>query len=317
MRRRYLPLNALRTFEAAARQLSFTFAAEELSVTQSAVSHQIRTLETALGTPLFRRLPRGLLLTDAGQTLLPVVRNAFDELTAALDRLKTADQGGTLTVSVMPSFAAKWLVPRLSRFHAAYPAIDLRISANERLADLARDSIDVAVRFGDGAWSGLRCERMFGESVTPMCTPALARTLAGPRDLARVTLLHEEMLPLGRFPDWASWLRAAGVTGVDASRGPRFSHTHLMLQAAIDGHGVALGQTLLAADDLAAGRLVEPFSLRLATGFSYWLVSLPAAAESPKIGAFRAWIEAETATGEGTEQQPAHMADARDETATG
>lgn len=294
MRRRHLPLNALRTFEAAARQLSFTFAAEELRVTQGAISHQIKTLEATLGTPLFRRLPRGLLLTDAGQTLLPVVRNAFDDLATALDRLQTVEHTGTLTVSVMPSFAAKWLVPRLSRFHAMHPDIDLRISANERLVDFARDSIDVAVRFGDGSWPALRCERMFGESVTPMCSPALAKSLAEPADLARVTLLHEDMLPLGRFPTWACWLDAAGVSGVDASRGPRFSHTHLMLQAAIDSHGIALGQTLLAADDLEAGRLVEPFPLRLATGFAYWLVSRPTVTEPRKIQAFRAWVEAET-----------------------
>jgi LysR family glycine cleavage system transcriptional activator len=294
MRRRYLPLNALRTFEAAARQLSFTSAAEELNVTQSAISHQIRTLETALGRPLFRRLPRRLLLTDAGQTLLPVVRNAFDELTMALDRLRSTEHGGTLTVSVMPSFAAKWLVPRLSRFHAVHPDIDLRISANERIVDFTRDTIDVAVRFGDGSWPGLRCERMFGERVTPMCTPALAKMLKQPADLAIVTLLHEDMQPLGRFPGWVSWLDAAGVSGIDAARGPRFSHTHLMLQAAIDGHGVALGQTLLATDDLAAGRLVAPFALRLPTGFAYWLVSLPATAELPKIQAFRDWIRAET-----------------------
>ncbi|MFO1129370.1 MAG: transcriptional regulator GcvA [Rhodospirillales bacterium] len=294
MRRNQIPFNALRTFEAAARRLSFTSAAEELAVTQSAVSHQIRALEVTLGVPLFRRLPRGLRLTDAGQRLLPVVRGAFDDLSAAMDRLRSVECGNTLTVSVMPSFAVKWLVPRISRFQADHPDIDLRISASERLADFSRDSIDVAVRFGDGTWPGLYCERLFGEQVTPMCAPAVAKGITRPADLAGVTLLHEEMLPLGRFPTWVSWLDAAGVRGVDPSRGPHFSHTHLMLQAAIDGHGVALGQTLLAMDDLLAGILVQPFALRLPTGYAYWLVSPVATADLPKIQAFRAWVKAET-----------------------
>lgn len=215
MRRNQIPFNALRTFEAAARRLSFTSAAEELAVTQSAVSHQIRALEVTLGVPLFRRLPRGLRLTDAGQRLLPVVRGAFDDLSAAMDRLRSVECGNTLTVSVMPSFAVKWLVPRISRFQADHPDIDLRISASERLADFSRDSIDVAVRFGDGTWPGLYCERLFGEQVTPMCAPAVAKGITRPADLAGVTLLHEEMLPLGRFPTWVSWLDAAGVRGVD------------------------------------------------------------------------------------------------------
>jgi LysR family glycine cleavage system transcriptional activator len=297
--RRQLPLNGLRAFEAAARHLSFTQAADELGVTQAAISHQIRGLEDTLGLALFRRLNRGLLLTDAGQTLLPAVRAALDGLAAALDRLRRPEPGGSLTVSVMPSFAVKWLVPRLSRFHQAHPDIDLRISANERLVDFARDAIDVAVRFGRGNWPGVAIERIAGESVAPLCTPALAAALARPADLASMTLLHEEMRPLGTFPDWATWLAAARVTGVDAGRGPRFSHTHLMLQAAIDGHGIALGQTLLAYDDLAAGRLVEPFRLRLPTGLAYHLVTPPVAAEPVKIKAFRAWVLAEMA----------HMAD--------
>jgi LysR family glycine cleavage system transcriptional activator len=293
--RRHLPLNGLRAFEAAARHLSFTLAADELGVTQAAISHQIRGLEDTLGIGLFRRLNRGLLLTDAGQVLLPAVRTALDGLAAALDRLERTDPGGSLTVSVMPSFAVKWLVPRLSRFHARHPDIDLRISANERLVDFARDAIDVAIRFGRGDWPGLACQRIAGESVAPMCAPALASQLTTPDDLAAVTLLHEEMRPLGGFPDWRTWLDAAGATTVEAGRGPRFSHTHLMLQAAIDGHGVALGQTLLAAEDIAAGRLVEPFRLRLPTGLAYYLAAPPAAAEQAKIKAFRAWVVAEMA----------------------
>lgn len=292
--RRHLPLNGLRAFEAAARHLSFTLAAAELGVTQAAISHQIRGLEDTLGVGLFRRLNRGLLLTDAGQTLLPAVRAALDGLAAALDRLERPDAAGSLTVSVMPSFAVKWLVPRLSRFHASHPDIDLRISANERLVDFARDGIDVAIRFGRGSWPGVASQWIAGESVAPMCAPAVAATLRTADDLAQVTLLHEEMRPLGRFPDWRTWL-AAAAGDVDAGRGPRFSHTHLMLQAAIDGHGVALGQTLLAADDLAAGRLVEPYRLRLPTGLAYHLATPPIAAEQAKIKAFRTWVLAEMA----------------------
>jgi LysR family glycine cleavage system transcriptional activator len=292
------PLNALRAFEAAARHLSFTRAAEELHVTQAAISHQIKALEDHLGMPLFRRLNRALLLTDEGQTLYPAVRDAFHALAEATARLRASEHAGTLTVSTLPSFAVKWLVPRISRFQDRYADIDLRISANERMVDFARDGIDIAIRFGSGAWSGVRCERLADETVTPFCSPALLRYLKGPRDLAHVTLLHEEMLPLPNFPTWATWLAAAGLEPfVDATRGIRFSHTHMMLQATIDGRGVALGQGLLAADDVAAGRLVAPFDVVLPTGYAYYLVYPTAAAERAKIRSFRSWITAEMASG--------------------
>jgi LysR family transcriptional regulator, glycine cleavage system transcriptional activator len=293
MSRRLPPLNALRAFEAAARHLSFTRAASELNVTQAAISHQIKTLEDHLGTSLFRRLNRALMLTEAGQALFPAVRDALDGLTEATARLRAREAGGTLTVSTLPSFAVKWLVPRMSHFQDRHPGIDLRISAKEYLADFARDGIDVAIRFGRGDWPGLHVEWMADEALLPVCSPALLPDLRNLGDLAHATLLHEEMLPLGTFPTWESWLRAAGVEGVDASRGPRFSHTHLMLQAAMDGRGVALGQALIVADDLAAGRLVAPFQFRLPTGFGYFVVCPPAAADRPKIKAFREWVMAE------------------------
>jgi LysR family glycine cleavage system transcriptional activator len=289
-------LNALRAFEAAARHLSFSRAAAELKVTQAAISHQIKALEEDLGLPLFRRLNRSLLLTDEGQSLYPAVRDAFQLLSDATARLKKHDRTGTLTVSTLPSFAVKWLVPRISHFQDRHPDIDLRISANERLVDFSRDGIDVSIRFGAGSWPGVQCDKLADESVTPYCSPTLLADLKEPLDLAHVTLLHEEMLPIPAFPTWADWLAAAGLAHVvDASRGLRFSHTHMMLQAAIDGRGVALGQRLLAADDVAAGRLVAPFDLVLPTGNAYYLVTAPAATARPKISAFRAWMLAEMA----------------------
>ncbi len=290
-----LPLNGLRAFEAAARYLSFTRAAEDLHVTQAAISHQVRGLEQRLGVPLFRRFNRALMLTDAGQRLYPAVRDALDRLAAAVDGLRDREAAGPLTVSVLPSFAAKWLVPRLGHFRTRHPEIDLRITASEAITDLARDAVDVGLRFGDGTWSGVRAERVLEEELTPVCTPQVAAQLRRPEDLSRVPLLHESMDPLSRFPRWADWLRAAGVDGIDTSRGLHFSHTHIMLQAAIDGAGVGLGQMTLAADDVAAGRLVTPFSLRLPAGYAYYLVTVPAAAERPKIGAFRDWILTEMA----------------------
>jgi LysR family transcriptional regulator, glycine cleavage system transcriptional activator len=295
MSRRLPPLNALRAFEAAARHLSFTRAAADLSVTQAAISHQIKSLEEHLGLPLFRRLNRALMLTEAGQTLFPAVRDALDGLAQATDRLRERESGGTLTVSTLPSFAVKWLVPRMSRFQDRHPDIDLRISAKEHLVDFARDDIDVAIRFGAGTWSGLTAEWLAEEVLTPVCSPALLPGLRCPADLTHATLLHEDMLPLAGFPTWETWLTAAGVGGVDAHRGPRFSHTHLMLQAAMAGRGVACGLLLFAGDDLAAGRLVEPFDFRLPTRFSYYLVFPPAAADRPKIRAFREWVKSEIA----------------------
>jgi LysR family glycine cleavage system transcriptional activator len=294
--RRLPPLNALRAFEAAARHLSFTRAAMELNVTQAAISHQIRTLEEHFGLPLFRRLNRALLLTEEGQTLFPAVRDALDGLAEGSARLRARESAGTLTVSTLPSFAVKWLVPRMSHFQDRHPGIDLRISAKEYLVDFARDGIDVAIRFGAGSWPGVHAEWLADEALTPVCSPALLPGLQHPGDLAHATLLHEDMLPLRGFPTWETWLAAVGVEGVDPLRGPRFSHTHLMLQAAMDGRGVAMGLMLITADDLAAGRLVEPFTFRLASGFGYYLIYPPATAERPKTRAFSEWVMEEMAS---------------------
>ena len=292
MSRRLPPLNALRAFEAAARHLSFTRAAAELHVTQTAISHQIKALEERLGVRLFRRLPRGLLLTEAAQRLLPPVRDAFDQIAAATERLAVSGSGATLTVSVLPSFAAKWLVPRLGRFRAAHPDLDLRISSSSELVDFARDDVDVGIRMGSGVYPGLRVERLFGEALVPVCSPVLREgphPLRRPEDLARHVLLHDE-----DYAGWELWLRLAGVPGVPARRGPVFTDSGVVVQAAAEGQGVALARRVLAAGDLAAGRLIQPFDVSIPHDLAYYLVCPEATAEQPKIAAFRDWLLAES-----------------------
>lgn len=289
MSRRLPPLNALRAFEAAARHLSFTRAAEELHVTQTAISHQIRGLEEHLGIRLFRRFARGLVLTEEAQLFLPPVRDAFEQIAGATARLAKEQTGGVLTVSILPSFAAKWLVPRIGRFRTAHPEIDLRISASTALVDFARDDVDVAIRCGPGHYPGLRIDRLFGETIAPVCSPELRMRPPGlsvPDDLRHHTLLHDH----DDVDGWRVWLELAGVAGVDPSRGPGFDDASMMLQAAIDGQGVALGRSALVAADIAAGRLIRPFEQSRPFRFAYWLVCPLASADRPKIAAFRGWI---------------------------
>ncbi len=288
MARRLPPLNALRAFEAAARHLSFTRAAQELNVTQAAVSHQVKALEARLGLVLFRRLNRALILTEDGQAYLPPVRDAFDAIAQATRRLEARQSGGVLTVSTMDSFAAAWLVPRLGRFRAAHGHIDVRITITDRLVDFAHDDVDLAIRYGRGHYPGLSVVRLLTEDIFPVCSPALLRgdnPLASPADLRHHTLLHDDMRE-----DWRMWLMAAAVADVDPTRGPAFTHSHLVLQAAADGQGVALGRGALVAHDLAAGTLVKPFDISLAADYAYYVVTPTAAAEQPKITAFRDWL---------------------------
>ncbi|MEE8533201.1 MAG: transcriptional regulator GcvA [Alphaproteobacteria bacterium] len=293
MARRLPPLNALRAFEAAARHLSFTHAAEELNVTQAAISHQVKALEERLGVQLFRRLNRALLLTDAGQAYLPPVRDAFDRLDEATERLFSHDSRGALTVSVLPSVAAKWLVPRLGRFRESHPDIDVRIDANMHLTDFSREDVDVALRYGGGKWPGLRADRLMTEDFFPVCSPALLEgpvPLRTPEDLRHHTLLHDD-----NRTDWTVWFLAAGIEGGDPTRGPGFTDSSLVLQAAAEGQGVALGRSALAAVDLAAGRLVKPFDISLPATFAYYLVCPETTAERPKVVAFREWLFGEVA----------------------
>ncbi|MGH6904283.1 MAG: transcriptional regulator GcvA [Geminicoccaceae bacterium] len=293
MTRRLPPLSALRAFEAAARHLSFTRAAGELHVTQTAISHQIRGLEEHLGVRLFRRLPRGLLLTEEGQAYLPAVRDAFDQIDAATAELIAARAGGPLTASMLPSFAARWLVPRLGRFRSAHPEIDLRISASVHLVDFAREDVDIAIRMGRGHYPGLRVDRLFGEALIPVCSPALldgSRPLRRPEDLRHHVLLHDD-----DYTGWRLWLELAGVAGVDPRRGLTFSDSGMVVQAATEGQGVALARVALAAWDLAAGRLIRPFEVSIARDLAYYLVCPEASAERPRIAAVRAWLLAEAA----------------------
>jgi LysR family glycine cleavage system transcriptional activator len=291
--RRLPPLNALRAFEAAARHLSFTRAAAELNVTQTAISHQIRALEERLGVRLFRRLPRGLLLTEEAQRYLPPVRDAFDQIALATERLTAAGASATLTVSVLPSFAGKWLVPRLGRFRVAHPDLDLRISASSDLVDFARDDVDVGIRMGRGDYPGLRVDRLFGEALVPVCSPALLQgehSLRRPEDLRHHLLLHDD-----DYSGWELWLALVGVAGVDARRGPLFTDSAMVVQAAAEGQGVALARRQLAAGDLAAGRLIQPFEVTIPHDLAYFLVCPAATAGQPKIAAFRDWLLAEAA----------------------
>ncbi len=297
MPQRLPPLNALRAFEAAGRHLSITKAAEELHVTPAAVSHQVKALEDYLGQPLFRRLNRQLLLTDAGQLCLPGVRDGFERLAEAMARLDERKGNSVLAVSVAPSFAAKWLVPRLERFTRAHPNLDVRISPSMELSDFRGDQIDIAVRFGFGDYSGLVVDKLIDESVVPLCSPALMageHPLETPDDLRHHSLLHDESIQFdSTTPDWAMWLKAAGVSGVDASRGAHFSYADHAIQAAINGAGVVLGRHSLAAADIAAGHLVMPFALCLPLAPAYYVVLPEAALERSNVAAFRDWLLAE------------------------
>lgn len=292
------PLNALRAFSAASRHLSFTKAANELNVTQAAVSHQIKTLEDWLGVPLFRRQNRQLFLTDAGQAYRPVVRDAFEAIAAATERLTRVERSGALTVSVFTSFAAKWLLPRLGRFTTRHPDIEVRLSINDAIADPTQDGYDVGIRYGRGNWPRVIAERFLTEQIFVVCSPKLLdgpNPLRTPADLAKQTLLHDD-LP----EDWGSWLKAAGVE-MQVKRGLEFNHSEMVLQAAADGLGVALGRSALVADDLAAGRLVKPFDLALPADGAYWIVYADGDAERPRVQAFRDWVfeEADSSPREG------------------
>jgi LysR family glycine cleavage system transcriptional activator len=298
MPRRLPPLNALRAFEAAARHRSFTRAAEELHVTQAAISHQVKQLEDWLGRKLFERNGHLLALTAEGKSYLPELTGALDSLAAATARLSDTALAGPLRISVLPSFASKWLMPRLGRFRAAHPEIDLQVSSSAELCDFSKGDIDLGIRSGLGRWPGLRADLVAREWLAPLCSPALLETgppLDTPADLRFHTLLHDQPADL-----WPRWLDAAGVTEVDARPGPGFTDSSLVLQAAIDGHGVALGRLFLAADDIADRRLVQPFAKALPNDYSYWIVYPKAAAGKPRTAAFRDWVLAEAAASTAT-----------------
>jgi LysR family glycine cleavage system transcriptional activator len=288
------PLNALRAFVVAAKHLSFSKAAAELFVTPAAVSQQVRQLEEHLGCALFRRGPRNLMLTDEGQACLPGLNAAFEGLAQALAEIDAAGARGALTVSVAPSFAAKWLVPRLERFAAAYPDISVRVSASVGLTDFEADAIDCAIRYGAGGYAGLHAEHLLDERVVPVASPSL---LEGPArlesagDLSHFTLLHDDSPDLDpSCPTWTMWLRAAGAPQIDAQRGLHFNTSSLVIEAAIAGQGVALAKERLAEGDLAAGRLVPVFAASQPLTFAYWFVCPPEKLSLAKVQAFRTWL---------------------------
>jgi LysR family glycine cleavage system transcriptional activator len=295
-RRRLPPLNALRAFESAARHLNFSRAAEELSVTPGAVSQQIQNLEDYVGVALFKRTPKGLLLTDPAQTALPALREAFDRLAEAASMLTAAVDGRRLTVSVAPSFAAKWLVPRLGRFEALHPQVDVWVSAGMELVDFNSGEIDIAIRYGAGRYPGLEVIRLMQETVIAVASPELlaVQPLDELSDLANQVLLHDGSPDADEScPDWTMWLAARGVKGVDGARGPRFNQSSLVIEAAVGGRGIALAKRTLAQADLDAGRLVAPFQIATAVDFAYYVVHPKAKGRLPQVKAFVAWLTAE------------------------
>ncbi len=296
MARRLPPLNALRAFEAVSRHLSITQAAEELGVTPGAVSQSVKALEDYLGRPLLNRTPRGLVLTEAAEAALPALIEGFDRLAEGAKRLAGPERGGRLTVSVAPSFAAKWLAPRLADFALQHQDLDIQIHASMGLANFDSEGVDLAIRYGAGKWHGVEAKLLMHEEVTPVCAQRLGDEIATPADLAKFTLIHDDSsLNDESCPDWTMWLKAAGVTNVDASRGPRFNQSNLALEAAASGRGVVLAKRALAQNDLESGRLIAPFAMRTPIEFAYYLVHPPGRARSKPARAFINWVTAQAA----------------------
>lgn len=289
--RRIPPLGALRAFEAGARHLSFTRAATELCVTQAAISHQVRQLEDWLGVSLFDRRGHALTLTAKGAAYLRELTPVFDRLSEATTRLYEREPG-PLRITVLPAFASCWLLPRLEGFRRLHPDIELHLTSSAVLWDFLDDRFDLGIRSGLGRWTGLKADQLAQEMLSPVCTPALARKLRSPSDLRKVRLIHDTPKD-----GWRRWLELAGVEGVDAEAGPAFNDAGLVLQAARQGQGVALGRLTLASDDLKAGRLVQPFAKALPNDYSYWLVCPRPLAGRRDVATFRTWLLSEVTQG--------------------
>ncbi len=281
-----LPLNALRAFEASARHSSFTRAGLELCVSQAAISHHIKALETRLGVTLFRRLPRGLALTDEGAALVPALTEGFDRIGATLELFASGRYRELLNVGVVGTFAAGWLLPRLPGFERDHPGIDLRLMTNNNRVDLAGDGLDCAIRFGDGAWHATEAALIMRAPLTPLCAPVVARRLETPEDLRRETLLRSY-----RPDEWPLWFAAAGVAP-PAVHGPIFDSSPTMALAAAAGAGAALLPPAMFESALTAERLVRPFEIEIDAG-AYWLTRLRSRSETSAMRAFRTWLVAE------------------------
>jgi LysR family transcriptional regulator of beta-lactamase len=278
-----LPLNALRAFEAAARHESFTRAGLELHVTQAAVSHQVKSLEDILGVPLFRRLPRGLALTEEGEALLPVLTDGLRRIANTLDRFEGGRLREVLTLGAVGTFVTGWLLARLPQFRAAHPFVDLRLMTNNNRVDLAGEGLDCAIRFGDGAWHGTEATRLFDAPLSPLCEPAVAARLSQATDLGRETLLRSY-----RADEWAHWLAAAGLPA-RVSRGFVFDSSLAMAEAAVQGAGVALLPVRMFERELRQERLIQPFAIEVTLG-GYWLTRLKSRTETRAMYAFREWL---------------------------
>lgn len=289
------PLTALRAFEAAARHASFVKAADELAVTPAAISQQVRQLEAILDIVLFRRLARGLELTEAARACMPELRRGFAHLARAVEDMRGGGLSGRLAITVIPSFGTRWLVPRLGSFVEAHPDIDVTIIAELRNADFTREDVDVGLRYGNGVYPGLFATLVLTEDVFPVCAPSLLNSpkpLRRLADLRHHTLLHDRQLS-GEEPSlhWRQWLRDAGLADIDPERGPGFSDAVMLMEAAVRGMGIALGRSALVADDLAAGRLVRPLPVSRPADFAYYAVTLEGRERNPRVRAFLAWLE--------------------------
>ena len=279
----HLPLNALRAFEVSARHLSFTRAAAELNVSQAAVSQHVKNLEDRLKVPLFRRLPRGLALTDEGLALLPVLAQSFERISQLLDQFGDGRAREVLTVGVVGTFAVGWLIPQLRDFHQRHPFVDFRLFTNNNRVDIAGEGLDYAIRFGDGAWHGTEAQALLAAPLSPMCTPALGAALQTADDLAGQVLLRSY-----RADDWVDWF-AAAATPCPVLRGAVFDSSLTMAEAAAQGAGIALLPVRMFAREMQQGRLVRPFKMEVSNG-RYWLTRLKSRPVTPAMLAFKAWL---------------------------
>jgi LysR family transcriptional regulator of beta-lactamase len=288
MVRPHLPLNALRAFEAAARHLSFTRAAIELCVTQAAVSHQVKLLEQRLGVTLFRRLPRGLMITEEGLALLPALQDSFDRMAAMLERFEDGHVREVLKLGAVGTLAVGWLLPRLFDFREKYPFIDLRLSTNNNRVDIAAEGLDYTIKFGNGAWHDIEAEALFEAPLSVVCIPPIARQIKVPEDVAHQTLLRSY-----RADEWPGWFEQAGVAPPQI-RGMVFDSSVLMVEAAMQGAGVALAPPLMFSRQLAAGFIEQPFDIYISKG-SYWLTRLKSRSVTPVMEMFRNWLAEQAA----------------------
>jgi len=301
MKRQLPGLAAFRTFEAAARHRSFSRAADELNVTPAAVSFQVRDLETQLNLRLFDRSGRGVSLTEAGEILRDSTASALDDLERAIERARNLKGQTRINVTATPSFAMKWLVPRLNRFMVRFPEVDVRVDMSRVLVEFAQGDMDLAIRFGTGKHPGLRCDRLLRESLVPVCSPHFLKTMGPfrqPRDFLRVPLIQSDFRAYGEvWPTWQMWFELAGLPQTDPKPALRFNQSVLSIQAALDGQGVALADTSLVEFDLASGRLVKPFDLPIPSPakFAYWIVMPFRRPERPIVETFRSWLLEEAA----------------------